>query len=217
MVSCPYEINITNVNTQNFKRSIRSLNHRYPLTILFSFEGEQRQSGLSLNPLSGWLQESLEVFRPVVYTAFAQGFKEFLGNILYNSGEFAALCGVSTRVEELVHSGCSLGNLGRFRYECSEDEQSELQITAGTTYHRATAHASDTPARNAAGFTVDNFQADPVASKRWSYDVDSCVWDCYTAKKEAWRRAVGIVRTLLQSDVLVETGLARSDKEAVLF
>jgi len=196
------------------KRSIRSIHYRYQLTILFSFAGEQRQSGLSL---SGWLQESLEIFRPVVYTAFAQGFKEFLGNILYNSGEFAALCGVSTRVEELVHSGCCLSNLGRFRCECSEDDHRELQITAGTTHHRATEHASDTHARNAAGFTDNNFQADPVASKRWSCEVDSCVWDCYTAKKEAWRRAVGIVRTLLQSDMLVETGLARSDKDAVLF
>ena len=152
----------------------------------------------------------------MVYTAFAQGFKEFLGNVLYNSGEFAALCGVSTRVEQLVKSGCSLGNLGSFKYECSEDDQSELQITAGTTLYHATAHVSDIPARNAASFSVDNFQ-ERATSKRLSSDAENDVWDDYTAKKEAWRRAVGIVRILLQSDMLVETGLTRSDKEAVLF
>ena len=173
------------------------------------FAGEQREPTLSPNPLLGWLQESLETFRPRVYTAFAQGFKEFLGNVLHNSGEFSALCGLFTRVEQLVNSGCSLGNLGSFKYECSEDNQSELQITAGITRHQATAHVSDIPA----DLTVDNFQ-DPVTS---SCDVESVVWDCYTAKKEAWRRAVGIVRILLQSDMLVETGLTRSDKEAVLF
>lgn len=183
---------------------------------VFFLAGEQREPTLSLNPLSGWLQESLEIFRPVVYTAFAQGFKEFLGNVLYNSGEFAALCGVSTRVEQVVNSGCSLGNLECFKYERSEDDQSELQITAGITRHHATAHVSDIPACNAAGFSVDSFQ-DPVASKILSCNAESDVWDDYTAKKEAWRRAVGIVRILLQSDLLVETGLTRNDKEAVLF
>lgn len=151
-----------------------------------------------------------------MYTAFAQGFKEFLGNVLYNSGQFVALCGVSTHVEQLVNSGCSLGNLGSFKYECSEDNQSELQITAGITHHDATAQVSDNHARHAAGFTVNNFQ-DSVTSKRLPCDVESVVWDDYIAKKEAWRRAVGIVRILLQSDMLVETGLGRSDKEAVLF
>ena len=151
-----------------------------------------------------------------MYTAFAQGFKEFLANVLYNSGEFAALCGVSTRVEQLVNSGCPLGNNESFKYECSEDDQRELQITAGATLHHATAHIPDKPARNATGFSVDSFQ-DHVASKHFSSDAESDVWDDYTAKKEAWRRAVGIVRILLQSDMLVETGLTRSDKEAVLF
>lgn len=151
-----------------------------------------------------------------MYTAFAQGFKEFLGNVLYNSGEFAALCGVSTHVEQLVKSGCSLGNLGSFKNECSEDDQSELQIMAGTTLHHATAHVSDIPVRKATSFNVDNFQ-DAVASKRLFSDSESDVWDDYIAKKEAWRRAVGIIRILLQSDMLVETGLSRSDKEAVLF
>ena len=171
---------------------------------------------MSLNPLSGWLQESLEIFRPVVYTAFAQGFKEFLWNVLYNSGEFAALCGVSTRVEQLVHSGCSFGNLGSFKYECSEDDQSELQIMAEITPHHATARVSDIPTRNVAGLSADSFQ-DSIASKRLSSDAESDVWDNYIAKKEAWRRAVGVVRILLQSDMLVETGLTRTDKEAVLF
>ena len=151
-----------------------------------------------------------------MYTAFAQGFKKFLGNVLYNSGEFSALCGVSTRVEQLVKSGCSLGNLGSFKYECSEDDQSEFQIMAGTTLHHATAHVSDIPACNAPSFSGGNFQ-DPVASKRLSSDAEGDVWDDYTAKKEAWRRAVGIVRILLQSNMLVETGLTRSGKEAVLF
>ena len=151
-----------------------------------------------------------------MYTAFAQGFKEFLGNVLYNSGELAARCGVSTHVEQLVKSGCSLSNLGSFKYECSGEDQSELQITAGTTLHHATALVSDIPAPKATSFSVDNFQ-DPVASKRLSSDAESDVWDDYTAKKEAWRRAVGIIRILLQSDMLVETGLTRNDKEAVLF
>lgn len=152
----------------------------------------------------------------MVYTAFAQGFKEFLGNVLYNSGEFAAFCGVSTSVEQLVKSGCSLGNLESFKYECSEYDQSQLQITTGTTLHHATAHVSDIPARNAVSFGVDNFQ-DSVAAKRLFAEEENDVWDDYTAKKEAWRRAVGIVRILLQSDMLVETGLTRSDNEAVLF
>ena len=165
---------------------------------------------MSRNPLSGWLQESLELFRPLVYTAFAQGFKEFLKNVLQNSGKFTSPCGVSAHVEQLVNSGSSLEILERFQDE--KDNQYELQITEGITHD----HVPNLPARDPAGFSV-NCSGDPVGSKLLSRDIESVVWDDYTAKKEAWRRAVGLVRILLQSDMLVETGLGRNDREAVLF
>lgn len=169
---------------------------------------------MSLNPLSGWLQESLEMFRPLVYTAFAQGFREFLGNVLQNSGKFAAPCGVSAHVEQLINSGCSLDVLGYLADDNSEDNQNEVQNTEGITRHHARGHASNFTASGRAGL---GSPINPAGSKRLPYDVESLVWDDYIAKKEAWRRAVGIVRILLQTDMLVQTGLGRSENEAVLF
>ena len=37
-------------------------------------------------PLSGWLEGGMEHFRPLVYAAFAEGFKEFLASVITNSG-----------------------------------------------------------------------------------------------------------------------------------
>lgn len=121
---------------------------------------------------------------------------------------------MSAHVEQLVNSGSSLEILERFQDE--KDNQYELQITEEITCHHAIDHVPNIPARDPAGFSV-NSSGDPVGSKLLSRDVESVVWDDYTAKKEAWRRAVGLVRILLQSDMLVETGLGRNDKEAVLF
>ncbi|KAL9966260.1 hypothetical protein ACROYT_G024308 [Oculina patagonica] len=176
--------------------------------------GEQNEPKVSLNPLSGWLQGSLEMFRPLVYAAFAQGFREFLGNVLQNSGKFTTPCGVSAHVEQLVNSGCSLDILGSFNDENSEDNQNEVQNTEGITRHHARGHASYITASDRAG---SGSPIKPAGSKCLSFDVESLVWDDYTAKKEAWRRAVGIVRILLQSDMLVQTGLGGSENEAVLF
>ena len=80
--------------------------------------------------------------------------------------------------------------------------------------HHARPHAPEMTASDPAG---SGSPIDPAGSKHLSYDTESPIWDDYIAKKEAWRRAVGVVRILLQSDMLIQTGLERSDNEAVLF
>ncbi|KAJ7389878.1 chaperone-mediated protein complex assembly [Desmophyllum pertusum] len=91
-----------------------------------------------------------------------------------------------------------------------------INMNSRSQKNHAHDHVPNLPARDPAGFSV-NSSGDPVGSKLLSRDIESLVWDDYTAKKEAWRRAVGLVRILLQSDMLVETGLGRNDREAVLF
>lgn len=170
---------------------------------------------MPLFPLPGWLQESLELFRPLVYTAFAEGFKEFLGNVLHNSGRFITLHGVSTSLEQLINAGSYLDFLGSFQEEISENKRSELEIVAGITQDCAKTDSSNFPTCE----TTQNWTSsvnDPGNSGSSFLEADCVVWDDFAAKKEAWKRAVDIVRILLQSDMLVETGL-ESRKEADLF
>ena len=179
---------------------------------------------MSLNPLSGWLQESLEPFRPLVYTAFAQGLKDFLCSVLLNSGEFTSPSGASGYAEQLVNEGLSLDVLERFKDDNNSDHnRRELQFTEEIQEDHGIDHVPSrdpamehVPSRDPAGCSADKLGV-PVDSKRLTYEVESHVWDDYTAKKEAWRRAVGVVRILLQSDMLVETGLGRRESEVVLF
>ena len=154
------------------------------------------------------------MFRPLVYTAFAQGFREFLGNVLKNSGKFTTPCGVSAHVEQLVNSAGCLDIFGTFNDENSKDDPNELQNAEEITHPNGRGHVPGIPARDPAG---SGSPIDPARPNCFCSDVDNLVWDDYTAKKEAWRRAVGIVRILAQSDMLVQTGLGRSESEAVLF
>ncbi|PFX30518.1 Bardet-Biedl syndrome 12 protein [Stylophora pistillata] len=167
----------------------------------------------SFNPLSGWLQESIEVFRPLVYTAFAQGLKDFLCSVLLNSGNFTSHSGASSYVEKLVNEGLTLDDLERFQDDHSDDHRGQPLRAEGIKG----GHAMDrVPPRDPAGFSTDHFR-DLFDSKQETRKVKSHVWDNYTAKKEAWRRAVGVVRILLQSDMFVETGLRQSKSEIALF
>lgn len=144
----------------------------------------------------------------MVYTAFAQGLKYFLCSVLLNSGDFTSLSGTSVYVEQLVNEGLTLDVL-----EKSDDHRGEPRRARGIKG----GHAKDrVPSCDPTGFPAENVR-DPFDSRQVTYKVKSSVFDDYTAKKEAWRRAVAVIRILLQSDMLVETGLGQSKSEIVLF
>lgn len=149
-----------------------------------------------------------------MFAAFAQGLKDFLCSVLLNSGEFNSPSGASGYAEQLVIEGLSLDVLERFKDDKNSDHnRRELQITEEIKEDHRIDHV---PSRDPAGCSADKLGF-PVDSKRLTYEIESHVWDDYTAKKEAWRRAVGVVRILLQSDMLVETGLGRRESKVVLF
>ena len=172
---------------------------------------------MSVNYLSGWMHESLEFFRPLVYTAFSHGFKEFLGSILHNSGKFTTPYGVSTYLAQLINTGSSLDFLGSLREEISENNRSEFESVAEITRDHARTRVLDFPTRLPARNSTSSLNDPVVGSGSLPREVEGLVWDDYTAKNEAWKRAVGIVRILLQTDMLVETGLERGTKDADLF
>lgn len=148
-----------------------------------------------------------------MYTAFAQGLKDFLCSVLLNSGNFTSHSGASSYVEKLVNEGLTLDVLERFQDDHSDDHRGQPLRAEGIKG----GHAMDrVPPRDPAGFSTDNFR-DLFDSKQETRKVKSHVWDNCTAKKEAWRRAVGVVRILLQSDMFVETGLRQSKSEIALF
>ena len=183
---------------------------------LFFATEEQNESKTLLKPLSGWLQESLEQFRPLVYTAFAQGFKEYLGNILHNSGSLTTPCGISTYLEQLINTKFSLVFIDSSREESSADNCSELDVDAENTLGLSRTRVANIPTPDPTKNSNTRLN-DPFHSGKLSFEAESLVWDDYIAKKEAWKRAVNVVRILLQSDMLIETGLECSSGQADLF
>ena len=177
----------------------------------YSFIGKQSDPKMPGFSLSGWLQESLELCRPLAYSVFTQGFKEFLASILRNSGKYTTIHGMSTFLEELISEGSSLGLCGSFHEDMSDNYCSRIgMFTENMRDHERTSGP-------------DFFSREPAQSfprsldDRFTCGDENLVWDDYTAKIEAWKRAIGIVRILLQSDMLVETGLTSGANQADLF
>ena len=161
-------------------------------------------------PLSGWLEGGMEHFRPLVYAAFAEGFKEFLASVITNSGHFTSLHGVSTHVEYLIEKGLSLNSHGSIGTKTFESTHNQPGVPTDVRREH-----TDLSSRE----TMQNFPENlnhNVTFEDKSREVETLVWDNYTAKKEAWKRAVGIVRVLLQTDMLVQTGLNAAENEAEL-
>lgn len=152
----------------------------------------------------------MEHFRPLVYAAFAEGFKEFLASVITNSGHFTSLHGVSTHVEYLIKEGLSLNSHGSIGTKTFESTYNQPGVLADVPREH-----TDLSSRE----TTQNFPENlnhNVTFEDKSREVETLVWDNYTAKKEAWKRAVGIVRVLLQTDMLVQTGLNAAENEAEL-
>lgn len=157
-------------------------------------------------PLSGWLEGGMENVRPLVYAAFADGFKEFLASVITNSGHFTSLHGVSTHVEYLIKKGLSLNSHGSIGSKTFESTHNQPGVLADVSLEHT---------ELSSGETTQKFHNVTFEDK--SREVETLVWDNYMAKKEAWKRAVGIVRVLLQTDMLVQTGLNAAENEAELF
>ncbi|XP_067021346.1 uncharacterized protein [Acropora muricata] len=179
-------------------------------TVLLCGPTEQHESAKVSRPLSGWLEGGMEHLRPLVYAAFAEGFKEFLASVITNSGHFTSLHGVSTHVEYLIKEGLSLNSHGSIGTKTFESTHNQPGVLADVTREH-----TDLSSRE----TTQNFPENlnhNVTFEDKSREVETLVWDNYTAKKEAWKRAVGIVRVLLQTDMLVQTGLNAAENEAEL-
>ena len=153
-----------------------------------------------------------------MYKAFAQGFKEFFGSVLLNSGKFTSPHGISTHIEQLINTGLSLNFLGSFHKGISENNCNGLDIISEITRDHARTHdpnfTTRDPAQDLTSSLDDHLGPGSLSRETGNLDL---AWDDYTAKKEAWRRAVGIVRILLQADMLVETGLEQGTKGVDLF
>ncbi|XP_067021334.1 uncharacterized protein [Acropora muricata] len=181
-----------------------------PLQTVLLCGPKQHESAKVSRPLSGWLEGGMEHLRPLVYAAFAEGFKEFLASVITNSGHFTSLHGVSTHVEYLIKEGLSLNSHGSIGTKTFESTHNQPGVLADVTREH-----TDLSSRE----TTQNFPENlnhNVTFEDKSREVETLVWDNYTAKKEAWKRAVGIVRVLLQTDMLVQTGLNAAENEAEL-
>ena len=148
-----------------------------------------------------------------MYSAFAEGFKDYLGSVVHNSGTLTIPSGVSAYIEELITAGFSLDFLLNTEEEKSVNTLNDIEAQNACGHPRANvkdfaaAFGSMTGAKAGAGA--------PIHSGKLFHKVEiSLVWDDYSAKKEAWKRALGVVRILLQSDKLIKTGLESNSLEA---
>ena len=154
----------------------------------------------------------------MVYKAFAQGFKEFLCSVLRNSGKFTSAHGISTYIEQLINKGLSLNFLESFHEGISENNRNGLDITSEITRDHARTRDPNFSTRDPAQDLTSSLDGH-IGSGSLSREAENpdLVMDDYKAKIEAWSRAVGIVRILLQADMLVETGLEQGVKRVDLF
>ncbi|XP_068743769.1 uncharacterized protein [Montipora capricornis] len=176
---------------------------------------EQHESGNALHPLPGWLGENVDLFRPFVYSVFAEGFKAFLASVISNSRMFTNPHGVSTYVENLVNKELPLDFHQRSCYKIFENSYNELGVIAQVLHPLARLHNTNLPTQENMQSFLENLD-DGVACESLSHEAENFVWDDYVAKKAAWKRAVGIVKILLHSDRLVQTGLHNTENEADL-
>ena len=152
-----------------------------------------------------------------MYSAFAQGLKDYLGSVVHNSGTLTTPSGVSAYIEELITAGSCLDFLLNTEEEKSMNTLND-DIEAKNTCGHSRANVKDLAAASGSMTRAKAGVGAPLHSGKLPHKVEMpLVWDDYSAKKEAWKRALGVVRILLQSDKLIKTGLESSSHEADIF
>ena len=151
-----------------------------------------------------------------MYAAFAEGLKDYLGSVVHNSGTLTIPSGVSAYIEELIAAGSCLDFLLNTEEEKSVNTLNDIE--AKNTYGHSRANVKDLAAAFGSMTRAEAGVGALLHSGKLSHKVEMpLVWDDYFAKKEAWRRALGVVRILLQSDKLIKTGLESNSHEADIF
>ena len=151
-----------------------------------------------------------------MYSAFAEGFKDYLGSVVHNSGTLTIPSGVSAYIEELITAGFSLDFLLNTEEEKSVNTLNDIEAQNACGHSRAS--VKDFAAASGSMTRAKARVGAPLHSGKLSHKVEMpLVWDDYSAKKESWKRALGVVRILLQSDKLIKTGLESNSHEADIF
>ena len=151
-----------------------------------------------------------------MYSAFAEGFKDYLGSVVHNSGTLTIPSGVSVYIEELITAGFSLDFLLNTEEEKSVNTLNDIEAQNACGHPRA--NVKDFAAASGSMSGAKAGVGAPIHSGKLSHKVEiPLVWDDYSAKREAWKRALGVVRILLQSDKLIKTGLESNSLEADIF
>lgn len=151
-----------------------------------------------------------------MYAAFAEGLKDYLGSVVHNSGTLTIPSRVSAYIEELIAAGSCLDFLFNTEEEKSVNTLNDIETK--NTYGHSRANVKDLAAASGSMTRAEAGVGAPLHSGKLSHKVEMpLVWDDYSAKKEAWRRALGVVRILLQSDKLIKTGLESNSHEADIF
>ena len=151
-----------------------------------------------------------------MYSAFADGLRDYLGNVVHNSGTLTIPSGVSAYIEELITAGSCLDFLLNTEEEKSVNTLNDIEAQNACGHSRAS--VKDFAAASGSMTRAKARVGAPLHSGKLSHKVEMpLVWDDYSAKKESWKRALGVVRILLQSDKLIKTGLESNSHEADIF
>ena len=151
-----------------------------------------------------------------MYSVFAEGFKDYLESVLHNSGTLTIPSGVSADIEELITAGFSLDFLLNTEEEKSVNTLNDIEAQNACEHSRA--NVKDLAAASGSMTRAEAGVGTMLHSGKLSHKVEMpLVWDDYSAKKEAWKRALGVVRILLQSDKLIKTGLESNSDEGDIF
>ena len=151
-----------------------------------------------------------------MYSAFADGLRDYLGSVVHNSGTLTIPSAVSAYIEELITAGSCLDFLLNTEEEKSVNTLNDIEAQNACGHSRAS--VKDFAATSGSMTRAKARVGAPLHSGKLSHKVEMpLVWDDYSAKKESWKRALGVVRILLQSDKLIKTGLDSNSHEADIF
>ena len=151
-----------------------------------------------------------------MYSAFADGLRDYLGSVVHNSGTLTIPSGVSAYIEELITAGSCLDFLLNTEEEKSVNTLNDIEAQNACGHSRAS--VKDFTAASGSMTRAKARVGAPLHSGKLSHKGEMpLVWDDYSAKKESWKRALGVVRILLQSDKLIKTGLDSNSHEADIF
>ena len=162
---------------------------------------------MSVRRPSNWLQQSMPLFRPSVFKEFAQGIKDFLIRVVLNSGELNNQQALLF-VEGLINKKTSNESSVKPRKAESFASQVELNWNCFPEKLDNPRDRGESPTPSQEDFQDQTFSLISSLNRAYSPGVvDSTVWDDYSAKIEAWKRAVSVVKILLQCDCLIQTGI----------